>query len=316
MQKSQFMSKEQLIEKYGEIPWITPYEKVIAMTDGKLIELHEFHARGKCIGGSAWESYHYPRVSDLIISGRREGARNIFVLKKGNAKLNLIPGIAGAGIESAEISENHIEITYAGLAGGGIAATVCRGLAEGVDGIEILSLGGGSELGKARIKLKKYSKIVIGVDDTDSNEGGATWALVNEIAYELEKKGLAHYLSHSIVQLYTKTPEKTTNCVSISVVFATENADKLINEFKDMLKKYTYSDETAMAVYTKINIPVELLEYAKNVKSRVVSIDEALETAEKNDIKLIQVTGERGIIGALASIAYANDPDEGVKVYA
>ncbi len=316
MEKSHFMNKEQLVEKYGKIPWISPYEKVIAMTDGNFIELHEFHARGKCIGGSAWETYHYPRVSDLVVSGRREGARNIFVLKKGRAELNLIPGIAGAGIESAKISDGFIEVTYAGLAGGGIAATVCRGLAEGVDGIEILSLGGGSELGKARIKLKKYSKVVIGVDDTDSSKGGATWALVNEIANRMDKRGLAHYLSHSIVQLYTKTPEKTTNCVSISVVFATDNTEKLISEFKKMLGKNTYSDETAMAVFTRIIPDDGLIDYAKNVKSRVVSIDEAYRTAEKHGVQLIPVTGERGVIGALASIPFADNPDEAVKIYA
>ena len=316
MEKGQYMSKEQLVEKYGKIPWISPYEKVVAMTDGEFIELHEFHARGKCIGGSAWETYHYPRVSDLIVSGRREGARNIFILKKGKAELNLIPGIAGAGIESAEVGDDFIEITYAGLAGGGIAATVCRGLADGVDGVEIISLGGGSELGKARIKLKKYSKVVIGVDDTDSNEGGATWALVNEIGHKIEEMSFGHYLSHSIVQLYTKTPDKTTNCVSISAVFATDNTEKLVSEFKKLLEKNTYSDETAMAVFKKIISDNGLVEYAKNVKSRVVSIKEAYSVAERYGVQLIPITGERGIIGALASIAFADNPDEAVKVYA
>ncbi len=316
MQNHQFMSKKELIEKYGKIPWISPYEKVIAMTDGEYIELHEFHARGRCIGGAAWETYHYPRVSSLVISGRREGARNVFVLKTGKAELDLIPGIAGAGIESAELEDDLIEITYAGLAGGGIAATVCRGLADGVDGIEILSLGGGSELGKARIKLKRHSKVVIGVDDTDSSEGGATWALVNEIAYSLEKSGLAHYLSHSIVQLYTKAPEKTTNCVSISVAFATEHPEKLISEFKKILEKNTYSDETAMAVFTKISVPEGLAEYAKSVKTRIVDLREAYEVAERYNVRVIPVTGERGIIGALASIPFASDPDRAVEVHA
>ena len=316
MQNRQFMSKKELIEKYGKIPWISPYDKVIAMTDGEFIELHEFHARGKCTGGAAWETYHYPRVSSLVISGRREGARNIFVLRSGKAKLNLIPGIAGAGIESADVRDDFIEITYAGLAGGGIAATVCRGLAEGVDGIEILSLGGGSELGKARIKLKRYSKVVIGVDDTDSSEGGATWALVNEIGHRIEENNIAHYLSHSIVQLYTRAPEKTTNCVSISAVFATDQLDKLVSEFKKMLEKNTYSDETAMAVYTKIIAPEGLFEYARNVKSRVVELKEAYENAERYGVRVIPVTGERGIIGALASIPFAGNPDEAVEVYA
>lgn len=311
-----YLSKDELIEKYGDVPWISPYEKVIAMSDGELVELHEFHARGKCNGGSAWEVYHYPRVSELVVSARREGARNIFVLRQGEVTLNLIPGVAGAGIESVRVTEDWIEVTYAGLAGGGIAATVCRGLAGGVNGIEILSLGGGSELGRARIRLKPHEKVVIGVDDTDSSDGGATWSLVNEIAFKLERKGLGHYLSHNIVQLYTKTPDRTTNCVSVSVVFATDNASNLVSEFRKMLEKHTLSDETAMAVYRKISIPEDLVKYGSSVKQRIVSLEEARAVAEKHGVELIEVTGERGIIGALASIAFSDNPDRAVEVYA
>ncbi|MBE8539118.1 methanogenesis marker protein 11 [Geoglobus acetivorans] len=310
------LSKNELMKKYGEIPWISPYRKLVAMTDGEFIELHEYHARGKCIGGAAWETYHYPRVSDLIISARREGARNIFVLKKGETKLKLIPGIAGAGIESATIKKDSIEITYSGLAGGGIAATVCRGLAEGVDGIEIINLGGGAELGRAKIRLKPHRKVVIGIDDTDSREGGATWALANEIAHAIEKKGLGHYLSHAIVQLYTKTPEKTTNCVSIAVTFATESKEKLVSEFATRLRETTLSDETAMAVWDRVLIPDELKRYAKDAKSRVVQIEEAMKVAERLGIQVVEITGERGVIGAMASLGFADNPDEAVMVYA
>jgi len=310
------MKKEELLEKYGGIKWISPYEKVVAMFDGELIELHEFHARNRCIGGSAWEIYHYPRVSGLVVSARREGARNIFVLKEGKEELKLIPGIAGAGIESASHTNDRIEIIYAGLAGGGIAATVCRGLAEGVDGVEIISLGGGDELGRAKIRLPRHEKIVIGVDDTDSSRGGATWSLINEISFEAEKKGLGHYLMHSIVQLYTKTPERTTNCVSISVTFATQNKDKLVDFFKKSLEENTYSTNTAMAVYSKIMIPEGLKEYGKLVKSRIVSLDEAERVAEEHNVELIPITGRRGLIGAVAAIAFSDDPDEAVVVYA
>lgn len=245
------MSREEVLKKYGGVEWISPYERIIAMHDGFHVELHEFHARGKCIGGAAWEIYHYPRVSNLVLKARREGARNIFVLKKGETTLRLVPGIAGAGVEKVEVVGDKVEVTYAGLAGGGIAATVCRGMAENVLGIEILEEGGGEKLGKAKLVLPAMEKVVIGVDDTDSKEGGATWALVNEIAYKLEKEGLGYYLLHTITQLYTKNPYKTTNCVSISVTFATQDSEKLVKAFEKELRKSTFSDETAMAVYKK-----------------------------------------------------------------
>nr|WP_290899605.1 methanogenesis marker protein 11 [Ferroglobus sp.] len=309
------MSREEVLKKYGGVEWISPYERIIAMHDGSYVEIHEFHARGKCVGGAAWETYHYPRVSNLVLKARREGARNIFVLKKGETTLKLVPGIAGAGIEKVEVGEN-VEVTYAGLAGGGIAATVCRGMAENVLGIEILEEGGGEKLGKAKLVLPAMEKVVIGVDDTDSKEGGATWALVNEIAYKIEKENLGYYLLHTITQLYTKNPYKTTNCVSISVTFATQNSEKLVKMFENELKKSTFSDETAMAVYKKILVSEELLKFGEKVKREMVEIEEAEDIAKRNNVELIEITGRRGVIGALAAVAYSDLPDEAVRVYA
>jgi methanogenesis imperfect marker protein 11 len=285
------------------------------MTDGEFVELHEFHARDRCYGGASWEVLHYPRVSDLVINARREGARNIFVLRPGKTELKLIPGIAGAGIEEVKLTD-RIEITYAGLAGGGIAATVCRGLADDVDGIEILELGGGAKLGKAKIRLKKYSKVIIGVDDTDNKEKGATWALVNEIAFKLEKAGYGHYLLHTITQLYTKNPAKTTNCVSISVTFATERPEELVGAFRKELERTTLSDNTGMVAYRKILIPEKLRKYGEKVKSQIVELEEAKRIAEELGIETFVITGERGLIGALAALAFSNSPEEAVKIYA
>lgn len=310
-----YLSKEELIKQYGSLPWVSPYSRVVAMTDGELVELHEFHARERCYGGASWEVLHYPRVSDLVLWARREGARNIFVLKPGKTELKLIPGVAGAGIEEVKLTD-RIEITYAGLAGGGIAATVCRGMAEDVDGIEIVELGGGAKLGKAKIRLKKYSKVVIGVDDTDNKEKGATWALVNEIAYKLEKAGIGHYLLHTITQLYTKNPAKTTNCVSISATFATEKPEELVKAFRKELEKTTLSENTAMVVYRKIAIPEKLIKYGEKVKSQLVELEEAKKIAEELGIETIVITGERGLIGAVAALAFSNSPEEAVKIYA
>lgn len=313
---SEILDRKSVLERYGNVGWISPYERIVAMTDGELIEVHEFHARNRCIGGAAWEIYHYPRVSDLVINARREGARNIFIIKQGKTELKLIPGIAGAGVEEAQVLDDKIVLTYAGLAGGGIAATVCRGMAEGSEYIEVIELGGGGKLGRAKLHLKKYGKVVIGVDDTDNKEKGATWSLINEIAYNLEKAGLGYYLLHTITQLYTNNPNKTTNCVSISVTFATMQPEELIDSFKEELKRRTLSEHTAMAVYRRISIPEELRMYGARVKSEYVDISAAYEIARKYGIELHTITGERGIIGAIAALAFSDSPEEAVKVYA
>ncbi|RLI75073.1 hypothetical protein DRO97_04205 [Archaeoglobales archaeon] len=311
-----FFTREELFGKYKEIKWISPYSKIVAMYSDGLVEIHEFHSRSRCIGGAAWEVYHYPRVSNLIVNARREGARNVFVVRIGKTKLKLIPGIAGAGIEEVSVEKNEIGITYSGLAGGGIAATICRGMAEGVKGIEIIEEGGGGKLGKAKLILPMKRKVVIGVDDTDNKESGATWSLVNEISYELETKGFGDYLNHVIVQLYPKTPHKTTNCVSIAVTFAVkeDKVNELIERFKKLLDERSLSDETAIAIYKKIAISESLKLYGLETKKKIIELKYTNDVAIQNGVELIPIKGERGKIGALAAVAFENNPDEAVKI--
>jgi methanogenesis imperfect marker protein 11 len=313
-------SREQLLEKYGGVKWISPYQRILALVDrrSRTVELHEFHARGKCSGGAAWEVYHYPRVSSLVVSARREGARNIFTVRQARCELRLIPGVAGAGIESLEVSEDEVKVTYAGLAGGGVAATICRGLAEGVKRVEIYEHGGGSQLGRATLVLPILSKLVIGVDDTDEPGAGATWSMTNELGYKLEEEGLAYYIGHTIVQLYTKNPHKTTNCVSIASTFAVEpgRVEKLTEAFRKALEQNTFSKNTGMAVFDGVMVPEVVREYSRKAKREMVELEEAKRTAESSGVRLTPITGERGLIGALAAIGFADHPDEAVKVYA
>ena len=312
-----FITREKLLEKYGNVSWISPYSEIVAMYSDGFVELHEYHAREKCIGGSAWEVYHYPKVSNLIVHARREGARNIFVLKTGKTKLNLIPGIASAGVEEVRVDEQckEVEITYSGLAGGGIAATVCRGMARGVKGIEIIERGGGGKIGKAKLFLPIKKKIVVGVDDTDNKEEGATWSLVNEIAFKLEKAGFGKYLNHTIVQLYPKAPNKTTNCVSVSATFAADNDFALIRGFEKLIGDATLSDETAIAVYRKVIVEEILKKYGNEVKKKIVDLNYAENVAKQSKVKLISITGNLGKIGALAAVSFENTPDQAVKLY-
>ena len=45
------------------------------------------------------------------------------------------------------------------------------------------------------------------------------------------------------------------------------------------------------------------------------TFDEALDIANRNNIRIEYVTGEAGLIGALAAIGLYNNPEEYAKVY-
>ncbi len=314
------MRPEEIRDRFGGLPYITPYQSIYALTDadGHLVELHEFHARGACTGGAAWEVFHFARTSPLILEARREGPRNVFVCRAGVTDLDLIPGLASAGLERVSILEDVVELTYAGLAGGGVAATACRGLARGVLGMEVEAVGGGAKLGRARLTLPRLRKLVVGLDDTDDKEQGATWAVANEAAWLTGQEGMAVYLYHVINQLFPQNPYRTTNCCSTAVAFGVHEArlEEALDFFLERVKERCYSDEAAAAVMQRVRVPQELFRYTRSVKSRMVEEEETARLAEWLGIRLVSVTGKRGMTGALAALGMCDDPDEAVKPYA
>ncbi len=297
--------------------WVSPYSRILGMTDGSVVELIEDHARGTCYGGAAWEVHHYPKTSSLVYFSKRDGARNIFRTWIGETNLDLVPGLAAAGIEKVSVDDNGIRVQYSGLGGAGVAIAMARGQAKGVRGVEVYEWGGGGKSARAAVVLPKHEKIVFGIDDTDSPTSGATWALANEIGYHLDKDEGVHYVGHCINQLFPQNPHKTQNCVSIAISFAIlpEKKEHLVDSVISLLKEHSESDETGLSVFSGIDAPDELKRYARMAKMRMLEVDDdAILVAKKTDIDLHPITGERGLIGALAAIGFYDDPDTAVRV--
>ncbi|MBC7127474.1 MAG: hypothetical protein H5T32_04575 [Candidatus Methanosuratus sp.] len=302
--------------------WISPHARVIVVVDERygVAEIIEDHARGVCLGGSAWSLYHYTRNSKGVFWSKREGPRLFYKLRLSSpgseAPAGLQASYRPASIESVELDGDLVRITYSGLAGAGVAA-LSRGLAEGVIDTDVKDWGGGKKVGRATITVRRKEKLIIGVDDTDRSDEGATWSLVNELALELCRRlpGV-DYLEHAIVQLYPQNPHKTQNCVAVSVSFAVPLglAERAVEEFSSSLRSNTFSKETGMAYLRGVQIPDPAMDFAKRAKVGMVSVEEAEAAAASNGISLIRVTGSRGLIGAVASIPFVELPDEAVRL--
>lgn len=308
----EILTPDDLKKKFKD-PWIAPYKKVLTMADNDLVEIVEYHP---CIGGSEWMVYQYKRTSDLVLKSKRDGNKHIYLVKAGKTALDLKPSFSAAGIEEVSMEGDEVRVVHAGLAGAGVGAAMCRGMAEGVKRVELYDVGGGSKLGRAAVVTPKLQKVVIGIDDTDTKEEGATWTLANNIGVELSKMGF-EYIDHVIVQLYPHNPNKTQNCVAVALVFAIkpDERGKLIEKTHDLLKKYTLSDKTSMAILDGIKIPEKLRSYSKDAKKSMISLKKAEKIADELGIQLIEITGSRGKIGALAALGLYDDIREAVKVY-
>lgn len=308
----EILKPEQLKEKFDD-PWVAPYEKVLTMVDGDKVEIVEYHP---CISGSHWLLNQYKNNSELIDSAYRDGNKHVYSCHIGSKPLDLKASFNAAGIDEIAIEGDEVKVTHSGLAGAGVGAGMCRGMGEGVKYIELHEIGGGSKPGKATVVTPKLEKIVIGIDDTDTKEAGATWTMAHNLGVELKKEGF-EYLDHIIVQLYPHNPHKTQNCVSIALTFAVESdrKEELIEKVIEILKRDTLSDKTAIAILEGLSIPEELREYSIATKSGMMDVETAEKTAEKLGIPLIAVTGNQGKVGALAALGLYNDVEEAVKAY-
>jgi methanogenesis imperfect marker protein 11 len=310
----EILKPDDLKKKFND-PWITPYQKVLTMADGDLVEIVEYHP---CISGSHWLVNQYKNTSKLILDAYRDGNKQVFLTKVGHEPLNLKASVNAAGIEEVAINESDdtVKVVHSGLAGAGVGAGMCRGMGDGIKQVEIYEKGGGSKLGKAAVITPKMEKIVIGIDDTDTKDEGATWTMAHNIGIQLKKEGF-EYLDHVIVQLYPHNPYKTQNCVSIALTFAVfpNEKENLINRTIELLKRDTLSDKTSIAILEGLTIPKELLNYSMRAKTEMVTIKEAEKVSKDLNIPLIAVTGDHGKIGALAALGLYNNLEEAVKVY-
>ena len=308
----EILKPEELREKFQD-PWIAPYEKVLTMVDGDKVEIVEYHP---CISGSHWLLNQYRNNSELIDSAYRDGNKHVYSCHVGSAPLDLKASFNAAGIDEIVVDGDEVKVTHAGLAGAGVGAGMCRGMGEGVKYVELIEVGGGSKAGKATVVTPKLEKVVIGVDDTDTKDAGATWTMAHNLGVELAGEGF-EYLDHIIVQLYPHNPHKTQNCVSIALTFAVEESKKedLINRVIEILKRDTLSDKTAIAILEGLDIPEKLRKYSIATKSGMMDIETAESVAEELNIPLIAVTGQQGKVGALAALGLYDDVEEAVKAY-
>jgi methanogenesis imperfect marker protein 11 len=287
-------------------PYIIHYPRIVALADGtgSQVELIEFF---DCIGGAMWSQQHYAK-SPLVKHVRCVGQTMRYLLTPGTVDLALEGSRFPAGISSCEITSSEISVTYIGMGGGGVGAAACRSYAAGVLRSRCDESGGGKVAGST-IWLPRMQRVLIGVDDTDTPDDGATWTLVHNIAKAVDNE-TSVYLSHTIVQLFP-VPYRTKNCVGLVAEFATSDPEDLIKRFHNFLKIYTLSKKTGMAVYRGFTPSRDLLAFGRSVKRGEINPC-LLESLNDPDLRIIM--DGRGIIGAVAAIPFYTNYKEALEL--
>lgn len=262
----------------------------------------------QCIvrGPVEWDAVNRRKAGGVITGIKVDGSTLIMDAVIGEREVNFGPAserTGGQGLKALKVEGDEVRTTWVGLAGATIGIAACLPQAEGTIRVEYpddMKVGGAHRV-EVTIVTKKMIRTIYAVDDTDTREEGATWAMMLKLAQSCP---FGKFLEHKIIQLNPEVPNKTTNCVSVGISFAVEekDLDKLDQYVIEYIKKHTLSDDTALAIFRGLKIPEELEKFGLDAKTKILKVPQAEEVAERNGVRLVRITGDAGIVGAVAGI--------------
>jgi methanogenesis imperfect marker protein 11 len=274
-------------------------------------------------GTIEWDAVNRCRAGGLIEWCEVEGTTMCMRTRLGQGTIKFGPTdveYGGQGLEAVIVDGDRVRTKWAGCGGAGLGVAACLTQAPGVlhaiypseDDMKV----GGARTNRVELSTPLYEKVTFGIDDTDNREGGATWVLAlkaSKIAGAIEG---VQPLNLRLVQLFPKSPHKTTNCVSSAITFAArpDAVDRLVESIVSTVRAETRSKKTGIAVYRGIGVSPALNAFGWEIKKRLVS----LESVERNasGIEFIDLFEDReGRIGALAAIALSEERTEAAALY-
>lgn len=312
------LKPEEIQQRFGKL--FT--QKILVMIDEKN-QYAEIVEKGIVRGTVEWEVVNRCRAGGVVEWCKAVGHTVITRAKLGESPVQFGPADmehGGQALEGILVDGDNVKIKWAGIGGAGLGVAVSLAQAPGVISAsyphedDLLKVGG-ARTNRVTITTPCYEKIIIGIDDTDNKEGGATWLLALKAVQAVSNLDGIEFLDLRLNQLWPKAPQKTTNCVSSGLIFAVRPnmVNKLIQAITDFVKAETRSEDTGLVVYRGINIPVALNDFGWEVKKRLVLITETDVFVDNSIVSIIMGRGKKGLIGAIASIGLS---EEGIETAA
>lgn len=262
----------------------------------------------KCVskGPGEWDLVNRRRTGGVIDRISIESDSIVMDVTIGEKELNFGPvsaDVGGQGLSALKVEGDEVRTTWFGIAGATVGIGACIPQCSDVIRTEypVDFQIGGAHRAHVDIITPKMVRVIIGIDDTDTKEKGASWVVSLKLGMECP---IGRFLEHKIIQLNPKVPNKTTNCCSTAVSFAVkeEEIPALIEYAVDFVRKQSYSEDAVITVFQGLEVPEKLRDYGWSCKSVLYTTDDAIKVAEETGVQIISVTGLKGVIGAVAAI--------------
>ena len=262
----------------------------------------------KCVaqGPGEWDIVNRRRTKGVITDIRMKSNMLVMDTIIGERELNFGPvptDVGGQGLQALKVEGDEVRTTWYGIAGASVGIGACIPQCSDVirteypDDFKI----GGAHRAHVDIITPKLVRVIIGIDDTDTKEKGASWVTSLKLGTTCP---IGRFIEHKIIQLNPKVPNKTTNCCStaVSVAVREEEIPALIEYAVDFVRKESYSEDSVITVYQGLHVPEALRDFGWSCKSVLYTPEDAMRVAEENGVQIISVTGTKGVIGAVAAI--------------
>ncbi|MCD6408853.1 MAG: hypothetical protein J7L98_00725 [Candidatus Verstraetearchaeota archaeon] len=300
---------------FKEVLPISPCKRIFALADSAhmLVELcHE------CLsfGAMCFCQLEYQRSSRLLLSSRIEGSFLRLRMKIGKYSVDVGPPPKPAlGVESIELLEGFVKVIMKAYGGAAHSLMETMPRAKGVVEISVKKEG---DFAVGELLLKSYVRIAVGVDDTDSSEEGATWALTLDVARRLcEKLGEdAILLSHKVVALDPLSKWRTAgNYASlVEVALHPSKVSSFLEAFAREITEQSLSSFTGVAWLQGLYIPQVLRQLGFAAKKMEIPLEKLESVCKEAGVKVLLGEGKRGCVGAVAALSFVDDVEHALKV--
>jgi len=276
-------------------------KRIFTTADGDAAEIfHECRSEG-CI---SFCEYMYARGNPRV-------RKNGLILRqrvKAGTPLRCVDARVSLCLEKVE---NRDGVVYQYIRTFGGPAYSLTEMMEQADGVLEIKYASKDSYVKGVIATEALTHVTIGVDDTDTPEHGATFALTLSLLDLLASIEGVYRISHNVGFLYPGVPGITAgNAVSyVELGVKPELADAIVESALDYVRSETKSSQTGMAIKKGLRRCPELVRFTRRARTGIVSVEEALAAAKKSNVATFEVTGSRGIIGAVAALGMVDCPE-------
>jgi hypothetical protein len=271
--------------------------RIFTTVDGDWVEIYHECMSGAC---AAFCGYHHAKARGALHHIQRDGTllRECARIGQGAISIGGYPSPA-VGVTGVRREGDMVVQEIRCIGGPAYSLTDMMSGAQGVARVKVKKKGG---VVQGEVYTRALTHVIIGIDDTDSPAGGATFALALALLQHIAGMDGVIPIGHHVAMLYPALPGKTAgnSCSFIDVAAEPGVIDMIKNRVYKFVSDEALSHEWGIAIRTGFRIPPELRDYGVRVRTGEVSHEFANHVAADNDVIL---HGGNGVIGALGAVS-------------